>query len=88
MNLNSADVRLQWGDETGRKHDNVNRNRRNSHRTTGKLVPPCGPTRVPPQHAGPGPPLLPGKVARQAHAPANGGDADHVTQSQKDEWFV
>lgn len=54
----------------------------------GKLAPPCGPTRVPPQHAGPGPPLLPGKVKHAASA--NGGDAtaDLVQPSQKDEWFV
>lgn len=76
--FSSADVRLQWSDETAELDDNAPR--------TGKLVPPCGPTRVPPQHAAPGPPLLPGKIS---HAPANGGDADLVTQSQqKDEWFV
>ncbi|KAF5307741.1 hypothetical protein FQR65_LT06612 [Abscondita terminalis] len=75
---NSANVRFQWSNETARLDDN------SSH--TGKLVPPCGPTRVPLQHAAPGPPLLPGKIS---HAPANGGDADLVTQSQqKDEWFV
>lgn len=56
----------------------------------GKPAPPCGPTRVPPQHGGPGPPLLPGKVLRQhAATTSNGGDADHVTNTQqKDEWFV
>lgn len=72
----SADVRVQRSNET-RFHDDASR--------SGKLAPPCGPTRVPPQHAGPGPPLLPGKVK---HASANGGDADLVSQSQKDEWFV
>lgn len=60
---------------------------RRHNNCAGKLASPCGPTRVPHQHAGPGPPLLPGKV-RQLAAP-NSGDTDlQVSQNQKDEWFV
>lgn len=86
--FSSTDVRLERRDDASetaiataqRFDDHVD--------GAGKLAPPCGPTRVPPQHAGPGPPLLPGKVKHAASA--NGGDAtaDLVQPSQKDEWFV
>lgn len=86
-----ADVRLERAhgrQAERRQHHHTGRRRlasRDAH--VGKLAPPCGPTRVP--HAtGPGPPLLPGRVAAPpAVAPQNGG-GDAPTAQQKDEWFV
>ncbi|KAH1024069.1 hypothetical protein HUJ05_003629 [Dendroctonus ponderosae] len=88
---NSAHVRVEWphGNKArSRQHHNADRWRLTPcDADFGKLAPPCGPARVP-HAAGPGPPLLPGRVtATPVVAPQNGG-SDAPSAQQKDEWFV
>ena len=103
--FSGTDVRLEraHGEAHYGQHDDAGRRHWGwlyvaSLTAVGKLAAPCGPGRVPFAAAGPGPPLLPGRVGRAgagvlAAQPVNGqGDAHapaaNATTAQKDEWFV